>query len=204
MTPRSPVAVTMPLPDRVGHRGHLTDPDGRRWSWREALQGLAHGGTVGAELERVIAGAPWDGVFWECAPVLGTALDAAFEWVLLESRAVARLRADASPFSAPMVATAAKGVAVFENLGGDAVLVAPCPGAAEEQCAHLVAFLRTATPSRRSALWHATSLAARAQLARHPQQPLWLSTSGLGVSWLHIRLDVQPKYYTYAPFRVAP
>jgi hypothetical protein len=31
--------------------------------------------------------------------------------------------------------------------------------------------------------------------------PLWLSTSGLGVAWLHVRLDERPKYYTHAPYR---
>lgn len=31
--------------------------------------------------------------------------------------------------------------------------------------------------------------------------PLWVSTSGLGVSWLHVRLDSRPKYYTYAPYK---
>ena len=95
-------------------------------------------------------------------------------------------------------------VVVFENLGRDAVLVAPRPGVDGERCAHLVAFLRTAGSSRRQALWQATARAAREQLVTRPTQPLWLSTSGLGVPWLHIRLDVRPKYYTHAPFRAAP
>ena len=31
--------------------------------------------------------------------------------------------------------------------------------------------------------------------------PLWVSTSGAGVYWLHLRLDSFPKYYTHAPYR---
>ncbi|KAL7575598.1 hypothetical protein ACA910_020166 [Epithemia clementina (nom. ined.)] len=31
-------------------------------------------------------------------------------------------------------------------------------------------------------------------------QPVWLSTSGMGIAWLHMRLDQVPKYYTYTPF----
>ena len=27
--------------------------------------------------------------------------------------------------------------------------------------------------------------------------PLWVSTAGLGVSWLHVRLDARPKYYRH-------
>ena len=26
---------------------------------------------------------------------------------------------------------------------------------------------------------------------------VWLSTSGMGVSWLHVRIDQVPKYYTF-------
>ena len=31
--------------------------------------------------------------------------------------------------------------------------------------------------------------------------PVWFSTSGLGVTWVHLRLDERPKYITYAPYR---
>ena len=34
-------------------------------------------------------------------------------------------------------------------------------------------------------------------------KPVWLSTAGAGVSWLHVRLDDRPKYYGYAPYRQA-
>ena len=32
--------------------------------------------------------------------------------------------------------------------------------------------------------------------------PIWFSTSGSGVAWLHFRLDSRPKYYTYKPFKI--
>jgi hypothetical protein len=31
-------------------------------------------------------------------------------------------------------------------------------------------------------------------------KPVWFSTSGMGVAWLHFRLDQRPKYYTYRAF----
>ena len=34
-----------------------------------------------------------------------------------------------------------------------------------------------------------------------PDQNVWLSTSGLGVVWVHVQLDSSPKYYQYASFR---
>ena len=30
--------------------------------------------------------------------------------------------------------------------------------------------------------------------------PLWVSTNGAGVAWLHVRLDSTPKYYSYRPY----
>ena len=33
------------------------------------------------------------------------------------------------------------------------------------------------------------------------QRPLWLSTNGLGVAWLHARIDARPKYYSHRPYR---
>jgi hypothetical protein len=29
----------------------------------------------------------------------------------------------------------------------------------------------------------------------------WLSTAGLGVPWLHVRVDSAPKYYRHADFK---
>jgi len=45
---------------------------------------------------------------------------------------------------------------------------------------------------------------ARAITARLSDRPLWVSTSGLGVAWLHVRLDARPKYYQYTPYREQP
>ena len=34
--------------------------------------------------------------------------------------------------------------------------------------------------------------------------PLWLSMAGMGVSWLHVRLDLSPKYYGFPDYRARP
>ena len=33
------------------------------------------------------------------------------------------------------------------------------------------------------------------------EDPVWVSTNGDGVAWLHVRIDERPKYYAYAPYR---
>lgn len=151
-------------------------------------------------------------------------------------------------------------IATFPNLGHDAILVAPV-GTSRADCAHLAAFLRSATRDETDALWRAVGHAALTRLGlssgmmrpdEHPQgahadleqprttlharlehgrqnvisqsqaqpqapsqpeadaanvaagTPVWISTSGLGVPWLHVRIDDRPKYYQHAPYRTWP
>ncbi|MET0247228.1 MAG: hypothetical protein ABW182_10815 [Sphingomonas sp.] len=47
--------------------------------------------------------------------------------------------------------------------------------------------------------WSLLARTVEARLAE--REKLWVSTSGLGVSWLHARIDDRPKYYSYAPYR---
>jgi hypothetical protein len=194
--------VVTPLAHRAGFRGQLVDADGALWTCAEVAHALASGGEAVAHLERSIAATPWKGVFWECRPMHGsTAGTVAFEWVVLHSPAVARLVPDPGPFRDRLVGV--RDVATFCNLGGDATLVAPTPGEDGEGGAHLVAFLRTAGARRRLAFWAAVGAALVDWFADKPQETLWLSTSGLGVAWLHVRLDSQPKYITWRPYRAS-
>ena len=63
---------------------------------------------------------------------------------------------------------------------------------------HLAAFVREAPEAPRHALWQSVG-AARAR--RVGPSPVWLSTAGDGVAWLHVRLDDRPKYYRFEPYR---
>jgi len=97
-------------------------------------------------------------------------------------------------------AGAASEVAVFANLGGDARLIAPCPRGEPRAYPHLAAFARHAPAAQQHALWARVGSELAAMIGT---RPLWLSTSGLGVPWLHVRIDRSPKYYTHAPYRDA-
>jgi hypothetical protein len=90
------------------------------------------------------------------------------------------------------------GVATFANLGGDALMVVPCPVAEPSAYGHLAAFVRLAPEVQRHALWQSVG---EAMARRVGAKPVWLSTAGAGVSWLHVRLDDRPKYYGFAAYR---
>jgi hypothetical protein len=85
----------------------------------------------------------------------------------------------------------------------DATLVAPChaAGANVDTYTHLACFLRGAPKQQTAGFWRAVGAAAEAaERRRGGNAPVWLSTSGAGVSWLHARVDASPKFYSHAPF----
>ena len=98
----------------------------------------------------------------------------------------------------PATFSSSDDVVTFPNLGGDAIMVVPCPRAADSVYGHLASFVRNAAESQVHSLWQSVGEAMRKRLS---EKAVWLSTAGLGVSWLHVRLDSRPKYYGYAPFK---
>ena len=148
----------------------------------------------------LLAGAPYVAFFWETPPVRQTTLAAPFEFVLVESKHLAGATADPKPFREHFGAV--KPVVEFGNLGRDAYLVVPCPLDKLECYPHLAAFVRNAPRDQRDALWKCVDEAYERQLSAAPKH-IWLSTAGLGVAWLHVRIDSSPKYYRYQPYRNA-
>ena len=119
--------------------------------------------------------------------------------MLVESPHLTRVNTDPAPFREKFVSLSqGKEVITFENLGRDAELIVPCPVAAENVYAHLSSFVRRASESQKHNLFTTLAGALRNSIN---DRPTWVSTSGLGVYWLHIRLDSSPKYYSYQGYR---
>lgn len=137
-----------------------------------------------------------DACVWECPPLTAASLSRPFECVFLSSPSLGGLRPEPEVFAEHFRRD--RSVVRFRNLGGDAVLVAPCPADDGRDFSHLAQFVRTAAPEQQDALWQAVG---DAMSARVGTDPVWLSTAGHGVSWLHVRLDSQPKYYRHDAYR---
>ena len=148
---------------------------------------------------RLLAQAPYAAYLWETPPITRAGTKQDFEFVLVDSPDLARLTPDPHSFAAHFEAAEAEVVA-FANLGGDALLVAPTPRAAPGSYPHLAAFARSAPAEQQHAFWRTVGAEVTGRLS---DRPLWLSTNGLGVAWLHARLDSRPKYYTHRPYRTA-
>jgi len=112
-----------------------------------------------------------------------------------ESDTHARLRQNWMPFSEHFKNGS---LAVsFLNLGKNGLMVAPHPDKSFDG-GSIASFLKSASDKRVIALWQ---LVGKEMSKRVSDVPIWLSTAGLGVSWLHIRLDSKPKYYRYSAYK---
>jgi hypothetical protein len=148
----------------------------------------------------LLAEAPFAAFRWETPSLTAATAVRAFEFVLLDSPGLGS-DPDADAFAEHFVGASEGGVVEFANLGKDAILIVPCPNGLPSAFGHLAAFVRQAPEPQRHALWQQVGSAMRRRLG---VKPVWLSTAGAGVSWLHVRLDNRPKYYGYGPYRETP
>ncbi|MBI3866870.1 MAG: hypothetical protein HY290_33740, partial [Planctomycetia bacterium] len=145
-----------------------------------------------------LAAAPFEAFRWEMPPITAATADRAFEFVLLDSPELATTPQPDSFASHFDDLAMRQGVVAFPNLGNDAVLVVPSPVGPSSVYGHLASFIRGAPVPQMHALWE---LVGSTMEHRVGATPVWLSTAGAGVPWLHVRLDNRPKYYGYKPYR---
>jgi len=132
---------------------------------------------------------------WETPPMTLQTMDEPFEYVLVPAPELRRTP-DHSAF-AEHFADARDRITTFPNLSRTSTMIVPTPHD-DRDYAHLGAFLHTAPWGSVHALWKRVAQEVSASLN---DQPLWLSTAGLGVPWLHLRIDRRPKYYAHAAYR---
>ena len=193
-------------------------------TWAEMVSQAADASdSVISGLNHAIRSAPFSAVFFETPPVVNmTASSQQFEFVLMDApdlQAVATDRPDRSAFAQQferakishnkdgdtIMDDDSDVVVAFDSLRGDARLIAPQPIAENHKCyAHLASFVRQAPGPQVAAVWRRAAHEYLQRLAAQQAQqqaPIWFSTSGMGVYWLHFRLDSVPKYYTYEPYK---
>lgn len=146
----------------------------------------------------LLTDAPYSAFRWEAPPVTAASVGRPFEFVLLDSSELLS-QPDPDAFAEHFRGSAgSKDVVSFPNLNNDATLVVPCPVGRSSAYGHLAAFVRHAPEAQKHSLWKLVG----EEMEKHMRsRPVWLSTAGAGVSWLHVRLDQRPKYYGHAPYR---
>lgn len=136
---------------------------------------------------------------WETPHIQTATSSRNFEFVLLDNPSFTQRRTDAETYKSYFTAASDEnGIVSFTNLGGDATLIVPSPRTNEDAYGHFASFLRNAPVLQVDALWQKI---AGTVLGMVSDRPIWLSTAGGGVAWLHVRIDSTPKYYGYEPYR---
>ena len=147
----------------------------------------------------VFAEMPYSAFRFETPPVTASSLDKPFEFAVLDSPELDRVP-DKVTFAKLFETMNPGGVGEFPNLGGDAIMIVPSPVDETSSYSDLGSFLNSAPYSQLHLFWKMIGSTVSRRIG---VEPLWLSTAGAGVSWLHVRLDHKPKYYVYPPYRNA-
>jgi hypothetical protein len=145
---------------------------------------------------QLLADAPYAAFRWECPPITHLSVDRTFEFAIVDSPEL-ESEADSSAFREHFKTTTEE-VVSFPSLNRDSLLIAPYPIANSDVYAHIAAFVRNAPDSQKDALWRLVGKLMEEQVSA---APLWLSTAGAGVPWLHVRMDQRPKYYRHSGYR---
>lgn len=147
---------------------------------------------------QLLADSPFTAFRWENPPLTQQSITSPYEFVLIDRPSIDRL-ADGAAFSEFFQrAGQTQNVTSFLSLGKDATLVVPLPRGPREAYPHLGAFVRLAPEEQRDEFWKVVGSEVKRQLGT---KPLWLSTAGAGVPWLHVRLDQTPKYFSFKAYR---
>ncbi len=204
-TPRSDSQASVDVSFRVSeletgrvHRYEVLR-GGEPLAWQGFLDALIQGGDAPLALSRAIVAAPFNEVFFETPPLTTATVNNDAEFVLVS--AGLHSEADSSAFSEHLSSDDQELTKTFTNLRGDATLVVPTDMADDARRNYLRSFLRSAPEMQIRSFWAQAAMAIQGRMS---DVPVWVSTSGGGVPWLHLRLDDRPKYYAYRPYRTAP
>jgi hypothetical protein len=184
----------------------LWKSDGNIASYSDALQLLESDASFRVALTSVLREQQtvMPAYFWECSPFTANTIDIIpFEFVTLPATVLLTRRPDKKSFEEKFRQGSESDAVAFPSLGGDAMLIAPVPheGIADEAYMHLATFVQRAEEHQVDALWQTVAHTIRKQLdTSSSSRKIWLSTSGAGVQWLHVRLDSRPKYYNWREY----
>ncbi len=172
--------------------------DGGKLSYGEFLSLLVGDEEFRSFFIWILSDVPFKAYHWETPPARVNSMDQPFEFVVTDSPGM-----DLWPHPGPFRQYfnnkySDNHVAVFNNLGNDAKLIAPEPVEQGANYSHIGVFIREAPAEQQHALWKRVGQVTREQVSNYP---LWLNTAGGGVAWLHVRLDSSPKYYLHNEYK---
>jgi len=171
--------------------------DNQVMSYADWIDTIVENAEFATFFNTILSESSFQAFFWEVKPTDKSQLSSPFQFVLVNSSSLIKIDADKSSFQNHLNQN--ETVVAFENLGKDAVLIVPTPLVKESTYAHLATFTRSAPQNQIVDFWKRVGLEYKNKIG---EQTKWLSTAGLGVYWLHVRVDSRPKYYRFNDYRL--
>ncbi|CFW92774.1 Conserved protein of unknown function (coil coil domain) [endosymbiont DhMRE of Dentiscutata heterogama] len=138
--------------------------------------------------------------FWECPPVSKKTLDKPFEFVVIRSDNLNNVKQNWTSFGNHISNNSQKQACSFPGLSGDNILIIPIPKPGPElDFKNISQFTKNGPEEQQQALWQEVAEKLSEELSKS-DRPRWLSTHGLGVPYLHVRICERPRYYHYKEY----
>ena len=147
------------------------------------------------ELNRTSAEFP--GYFWECVPVSSNTINKPFEFALVNSGALNNIKQNYSSFQEHFRKSSDNQVVSFQSFSGDTLIV-PVPKGSDYK--NINKFTENTQSEQWEALWQKVGEKMEENLINANGATRWLSTAGLNVYYLHVRIDKRPKYYNHQEY----
>ena len=125
-------------------------------------------------------------------PFNGNMLDTMVEYKILRQDSLAKEQ-DYTSFNKKFPTDKSCDVISFKNLSGDTSLIVPCPDVGKNY-AHIKLFNKNASDSKKKELWKKVAEEITNIINNDKDQEIYLNTHGHGVPYLHVRVDLTPKY----------
>lgn len=120
---------------------------------------------------------------------------------MTKSEELNNITLDSGPFAKHLADIAIAGTCAgnFPNKKKDAILI--IPGAKKDiDYKNISQFTINAPQEQQQKLWQEVANRLSKELEKN-EAPKWLSTHGLGVHYLHVRIDNHPKYYHFEQYK---
>ena len=173
-------------------------------TWREfiaALKNVNVDDNVLKEFDRLFKLTNSKGVLLECKPFSwNTSENSLVEFRIIKDNYFNTAKQDSLTFGEKfnrLCPTESEEIISFDSLSGN-VLITPCPFSVSGRTTstHLKVFMETASQDHKRKLFQMIGNELEKVSQQNPAKGIWLSTHGKGVDWLHIRVCLQPSYYT--------
>jgi hypothetical protein len=186
-------------------------PDGSFLSWREFIIFLLKNDEDFLKVFRESlnhATEKLEAYFWECIPVSNTT-EKVFEFSVTKSHALKESSQNFGKFKG-ILEIAFKNfqaVASFPNPSQDTVLVIPALEKDErneiKDFKNISEFTKNASFTLQNTFWSSVARDIIDELGKDSksEKTVWVSTHGLGVSYLHVRIANWPKYYSCEEYK---